>query len=130
MFGGFCTLFSTLLVFAASSGRIGADFLRRVGVAALSADDSYRRWVRIFQIGFPFLWLVFILFDSRTLDFVLKGANANNLLLIPVAYGVLHLAMKTPERERMSMWTELALLLTLWAIINFTAINIFNLLGL
>ena len=129
MFGGFCTLFSTLLVFAASSGRIGADFLRRVGVAALSADDSYRRWVRIFQIGFPFLWLVFILFDSRTLDFVLKGANANNLLLIPVAYGVLHLAMKTPERERMSMWTELALLLTLWAIINFTAINIFNLLG-
>ena len=130
MFGGFCTLFSTLLVFAASSGRIGADFLRRVGVAALSADDSYRRWVRIFQIGFPFLWLVFILFDSRTLDFVLKGANANNLLLIPVAYGVLHLAMKTPERERMSMWTELALLLTLWAIINFTAINIYNLLGL
>ena len=130
MFGGFCTLFSTLLVFAASSGRIGADFLRRVGVAALSADDSYRRWVRILQISFPFLWLVFILFDSRTLDFVLKGANANNLLLIPVAYGVLHLAMKTPERERMSMWTELALLLTLWAIINFTAINIFNLLGL
>ena len=130
MFGGFCTLFSTLLVFAASSGRIGADFLRRVGVAALSADDSYRRWVRSFQIGFPFLWLVFILFDSRTLDFVLKGANANNLLLIPLAYGVLHLAMKTPERERMSMWTELALLLTLWAIINFTAINIFNLLGL
>ena len=130
MFGGFCTLFSTLLVFAASSGRIGADFLRLVGVAALSADDSYRRWVRIFQIGFPFLWLVFILFDSRTLDFVLKGANANNLLLIPVAYGVLHLAMKTPERERMSMWTEVALLFTLWAIINFTAINIFNLLGL
>ena len=129
MFGGFCTLFSTLLVFAASSGRIGADFLRRVGVAALSADDSYRRWVRILQIGFPFLWLVFILFDSRTLDFVLKGANANNLLLIPVAYGVLHLAMKTPERERMSMWTELALLLTLWAIINFTAINIFKLWG-
>ncbi|MDP6698298.1 MAG: Nramp family divalent metal transporter [Candidatus Latescibacteria bacterium] len=129
MFGGFCTLFSTLLVFAASSGRIGADFLRRVGVRALSADDGYRRWVRIFQIGFPFLWLVFILFDSRTLDFVLKGANANNLLLIPVAYGVLHLAMKTPGRERMSMWTELALLFTLWAIINFTAINIFNLLG-
>ena len=129
MFGGFCTLFSTLLVFAASSGRIGADFLRRGGGAALSTDDVYRRWVRILQIGFPFLWLVFILFDSRTLDFVLKGANANNLLLIPVAYAVLHLAMKTPERERMSMWTELALLLTLWAIINFTAINIFKLWG-
>lgn len=129
MFGGFCTLFSTLLVFAASSGRIGADFLRQVGVGALAEDEGYRRWVRIFQIGFPFLWLVFILFDPRTLDFVLKGANANNLLLIPMAYAVLHLAMRAPEEERMSLWTELALLFTIWAIINFTAINIFQLSG-
>jgi hypothetical protein len=29
----------------------------------------------------------------------------------------------------MSLWTELALLFTIWAIINFTAINIFNLAG-
>lgn len=129
MFGGFCTLFSTLLVFAASSGRIGADFLRQVGVGALAEGEGYRRWVRIFQIGFPFLWLVFILFDPRTLDFVLKGANANNLLLIPMAYAVLHLAMRAPEEERMSLWTELALLFTIWAIINFTAINIFQLSG-
>ena len=32
MVGAFCTLFSTLLVFAASSGRIGADFLHQLGV--------------------------------------------------------------------------------------------------
>ena len=129
MFGGFCTLFSTLLVFAASSGRIGADFLRQVGVGALVREEGYRRWVRIFQIGFPFLWLVFILYDPRTLDFVLKGANANNLLLIPLAYAVLHLAMRVPEEERMSLWTELALLCTIWAIINFTAINLLQLSG-
>ena len=129
MFGGFCTLFSTLLVFAASSGRIGADFLRQVGVGALVREEGYRRWVRIFQIGFPFLWLGFILYDPRTLDFVLKGANANNLLLIPLAYAVLHLAMRVPEEERMSLWTELALLCTIWAIINFTAINLLQLSG-
>lgn len=129
MFGGFCTLFSTLLVFAASSGRIGADFLQKVGVGALAGEAGYRRWVRILQIGFPFLWLLFILADPRTLDFVLKGANANNLLLIPMAYGVLHLAMRAPKDERMSLWTELALLFTIWAIINFTAINIFQLTG-
>ncbi len=129
MFGGFCTLFSTLLVFAASSGRIGADFLQKVGVRALAGTEGYRHWVRILQIGFPFLWLLFILADPRTLDFVLKGANANNLLLIPLAYAVLHLAMREREGERMSLWTELALLFTIWAIINFTAINIFNLAG-
>ena len=127
MVGGFCTLFSTLLVFAASSGRIGADFLRQIGVRALSADEGYRRWGRILQIGFPFLWLVFILLDPQTLDFVLKGANANNLLLIPMAYAVLHLAMRTAKGERMSLWTEVVLLLTIWAIVNFTVINIFHL---
>lgn len=129
MFGGFCTLFSTLLVFAASSGRIGADFLQKIQVGALAGEENYRRWVRILQIGFPFLWLLFILADPRTLDFVLKGANANNLLLIPMAYAVLHLAMRAPKEERMSLWTELALLFTIWAIINFTAINVFQLAG-
>ena len=129
MFGGFCTLFSTLLVFAASSGRIGADFLRQLKVSALVGEEGYRRWVRIFQIVFPFGWLLFILFDPRTLDFVLKGANANNLLLIPMAYAVLHLAMRVPKDERMSLKTELALLFTIWAIINFTAVNLFNLSG-
>ena len=92
-------------------------------------EEGYRRWVRIFQIGFPFLWLGFILYDPRTLDFVLKGANANNLLLIPLAYAVLHLAMRVSEEERMSLWTELALLCTIWAIINFTAINLLQLSG-
>ena len=129
MFGGFCTLFSTLLVFAASSGRIGADFLQKIQVGALAGEENYRRWVRILQIGFPFLWLLFILADPRTLDFVLKGANANNLLLIPMAYAVLHLAMRAPKEERMSLWTELALLFTIWAIINFTVINVFQLAG-
>ena len=127
MVGGFCTLFSTLLVFAASSGRIGADFLRQIGVRALSEEEGYRRWGRILQIGFPFLWLVFILLDPQTLDFVLKGANANNLLLIPMAYAVLHLALRTAKGERMSLWTEVVLLLTIWAIVNFTVIYIFKL---
>ena len=46
-----------------------------------------------------------------------------------MAYAVLHLAMRTPADERMSLKTELALLFTIWAIINFTAINLFQLAG-
>ena len=68
-------------------------------MSALVGEEGYRRWIRIFQIVFPFGWLLFILFDPRTLDFVLKGANANNLLLIPMAYAVLHLGDAGAQRR-------------------------------
>ena len=126
MFGGFCTLFSTLLVFTASSGRIGVDFLRQVGVSSLNSEGARRQLLRVLQVAFPFTWLCFILVKSDApLALVLLGANANNLLLIPLAYGVLHLAMRTVTKERMPPWTELALLLTIWVIISFTLSNLY-----
>ena len=126
MFGGFCTLFSTLLVFTASSGRIGVDFLRQVGVSSLNREEVRRRLTRILQIAFPFIWLCVTLMKSDTpLALVLIGANANNLLLIPMAYGVVHLAMRTVGRVRMPLWVELGLLFTIWVIVNFTAINLY-----
>ena len=126
MFGGFCTLFSTLLVFTASSGRIGVDFLRQVKVPSLDSEEVRRKLLRILQIAIPFLWLIgTMVWSSTPLELVLIGANANNLLLIPLAYGVLHLAMRTRKNERMAMWGELGLLFTIWVIINFTVINFY-----
>jgi Mn2+/Fe2+ NRAMP family transporter len=126
MFGGFCTLFSTLLVFTASAGRISVDFLHQVGMSSLNREEARRRLVRILQIAFPFFWLCVTLAKSDTpLAFVLVGANANNLLLIPMAYGIVHLAMRAADRERMPLWIEIGLLLTVWVIINFTAINLY-----
>jgi len=126
MFGGFCTLFSTLLVFTASSGRIGVDFLRQVKVPSLDSEEVRRKLLRILQIAIPFLWLIgTMVWKGTPLELVLIGANANNLLLIPLAYGVLHLAMRTRENERMSLWGELGLLFTIWVIISFTVINFY-----
>lgn len=126
MFGSFCTLFSTLLVFTASTGRIGTDFLRQIGLVSLQREEARRRMIRVLQILFPLLWLCFILILPGTpLTLVLLGANASNLLLIPLAYGVVHLAMRTASRVRMSIWGELGLLITVWVIINFTAINLY-----
>ena len=51
--------------------------------------------------------------------------KANNLLLIPLAFGVLHLAMREAPDRCMSMWLELGLLASLWAIVNFTAVNLY-----
>jgi Mn2+/Fe2+ NRAMP family transporter len=126
MVGAFCTLFSTLLVFAASSGRIGADFLQRLKLPGAQGDDGRRRLGRTLQIAFPVFWLVVILMQPNTpFLFVLLGANANNLLLIPMAYSVLHLAMREVQARRMSLGVELGLMLTIWVIINFTAVNLY-----
>ncbi len=124
MFGGFCTLFSTLLVFTASSGRIGMDFLHQIGTPSLKREDVRLKLMRVLQIVFPFMWLLgTMVWGSTPLELVFIGANANNLLLIPLAYGVLHLAMRTRDEVRMALWGELGLLFTIWVIINFTAIN-------
>ena len=126
MFGGFCTLFSTLLVFTASSARIGADFLRQIQVSSFEREEARLKLTRILQIAIPFFWLIgTMVWSSTPLELVLIGANANNLLLIPLAYGVLHLATRTGKKERMSLWSELGLWLTILVIIIFTAVNLF-----
>ena len=126
MVGAFCTLFSTLLVFAASSGRIGADFLQRLKLPAAAGEAGRLRVARILQVAFPAFWLCVILVKSDTpFLLVLLGANANNLLLIPLAFGVLHLAMREAPDRRMSMWLELGLLVSLWVIVSFTAVNLY-----
>jgi hypothetical protein len=128
MFGSFCVLFSTLVVVAASSGRICVDFMRQLGVPAVRQQRDYERWKRLLQVGFPLFWLIAILVEMDTLAFVLKGANVNNILLIPLSYAVLHLAMRERAELRMSLGVELALLLTLWSTVTFTTINLLRLL--
>ncbi|NKB69827.1 MAG: hypothetical protein GKR89_22370 [Candidatus Latescibacteria bacterium] len=126
MFGGFCTLFSTLLVFTSSSGRIGVDFLGQIGLVKGGADSD-RRLLRLLQILFPFTWLCFIL-ASRDTPFylVLVGANANNLLLLPLAYGVVYLALRVRPRESMPWWWKAGLLGTVAIIVLFTAVNLYK----
>ena len=124
MFGGFCTLFSTLVVFTASSGRITVDFLRQVGVGALEDGARRLKTIRLLQIAFPLSWLgATLVLAEKPLALLLLGANANALLLIPLAFGVLHLAMAARGQERMSMRSEIGLLLSIWVIISFTAVN-------
>jgi Mn2+/Fe2+ NRAMP family transporter len=130
MFGAFCTLFSTLLVFAASSGRIMLDFLRQTGAVAPETREQRMRLLRVLQIGIPLLWLIGELAYAEKPFLLLRlGANCNNLLLIPLAFGVLHLAMRLDGRVRMPMSIELGLMATIWAVTMFTGFNLFQLWG-
>ena len=95
MFGAFCTLFSTLLVFAASSGRVMLDFLRQIRAVAPKTSEQRMVLLRVLQIGIPLLWLIGELAYAQKPFLLLRlGANCNNLLLIPLAFGVMHLAMR------------------------------------
>ena len=130
MFGAFCTLFSTLLVFAASSGRIMLDFLRQTGAVAPQTSEQRMLLLRVLQIGIPLLWLIGELGYAEKPFLLLRlGANCNNLLLIPLAFGVLHLAMRLDGRVRMPMSIELGLMATIWAVTVFTGFNLFQLWG-
>ena len=127
MVGAFCTLFSTLLVFAASSGRIGADFLHLIGVDFAKKEEDCKKLSRTLQTAFPAFWLLVILIWSQTpFFFVLLGQNSNSILLLPIAYGVLYLAMRETEDRRMSPIVGLALIVTVLAITIFTFVNLYH----
>jgi len=127
MVGAFCTLFSTLLVFAASSGRIGADFLHLIGVDFAKKEEDCKKLSRTLQTAFPAFWLLVILIWSQTpFFFVLLGQNSNSILLLPIAYGVLYLALREKEDSRMSPIVGLALIVTVLAITVFTVINLYH----
>ena len=128
MFGAFCTLFSTLLVFAASSGRVMLDFLRQIRAVAPKTSEQRMFLLRVLQIGIPLLWLLGeLLYAQKPFLLLRLGANCNNLLLIPLAFGVMHLAMRLGERVRMPMSIELGLMVTIWAVTMFTGFNLFQL---
>ena len=130
MFGAFCTLFSTLLVFAASSGRVMLDFLRQIRAVAPKTSEQRMVLLRVLQIGIPLLWLIGeLLYAQKPFLLLRLGANCNNLLLIPLAFGVMHLAMRLDERVRMPMGVELGLMVTIWAVTMFTGFNLFQLWG-
>ncbi len=123
MFGGFCTLFSTLLVFAASSSRIAVDFAHQLGVKKLIDRTTRLRWIRALQLAFPLFWLLFILVQPAALDFVLKGANFNNLLLIPLAYAILHRSLLVNNSVGMSKRSSIALVITILIVVAFTIVS-------
>ena len=88
------------------------------------------RLLRALQIGIPFVWLIGELVYAKTPFLLLRiGANGNNLLLIPLAFGIMHLAMRLDERVRMPMSIEVGLLVTIWMVTMFTGFNLFQLWG-
>lgn len=80
LFGAFAVLYSTFFVATASHARVCADALRVFGVAK-GGEENYRRWVKIFCIALPLLFLAsFAVFRAPKL-LVLAGGTFGALML-------------------------------------------------
>ena len=80
LFGAFAVLYSTFFVSTASHSLVCADALRVFGL--VKADETTRRrWVKLFCIGLPFLFLGSYAFFKAPKQLVLAGGFMGALML-------------------------------------------------
>ena len=80
LIGAFAVLYSTYFVATASHARVCADALRVFGISP-GCEASYRRWVRVFCITLPLLFLASYAFFKAPKQLVLAGGFMGALML-------------------------------------------------
>ena len=114
MFGGFCTLFSTITVVVAASGRMWTDLLSSMGVFQWDDTVVRRRYNRIFQMLYLLGFLaVTVLIPTSPAKLVIVGQWINGAFNTPLLmFGICWLAFHTDKRIRMSRATAVLLIIT------------------
>ncbi|MEC7556872.1 MAG: Nramp family divalent metal transporter [Planctomycetota bacterium] len=131
MFGGFCTLFSTIVVVVAASGRMWTDLLSSMGTFEYENPTARRKYNRIFQniylAAFLGLTIYSSVFGANPAELVILGQWVNGVFNTPLLMiGVLYLAYQTDKRLRMSTVTSLLLIATAAAIMGCILIERFS----
>ena len=80
LFGAFAVLYSTYFVATASHARVSADAMRIFGLIN-GSEASYRRWVKVFCVIFPILFLASYAFFRAPKQLVLAGGFMGALML-------------------------------------------------
>ncbi len=125
--GAFCTLFSTLVVVVAASGRMWADLFGSMGL--LNSEDAValRRCHQVVQI----VWLggllaAFLLIGSAPVKLIVLGHFIVGGFMTPLLmFCICWLAFRTDRRVRMSAVTAAALLASVGIILVCVAGNAF-----
>jgi Mn2+/Fe2+ NRAMP family transporter len=103
MAGGFCTLYSTLVVMAFATGRMLADLAASLGVLDRANDAACRRAGRAFAIAAVTLWFAVALFVREPGNFIAFGQFALGLVCTPLLLiAIVALAFRTKRPLRMS----------------------------
>ncbi len=128
MFGGFCTLFSTIVVVVAASGRMWTDLLSSMGTFKWDDQKARRRCNRVFQTVYLAAFLAITLFVTETPEkLVILGQYINGLFNTPlIMFGICWLAFHTDRRLRMGRATAVLLLTTVAIIVTCLAVGIYS----
>lgn len=120
MFGGFCTLYSTLYVNAAFWGRAWTDLFDSLGIIKVETAGTRLKWHRFFQTFWPGIWLVFFLGIPRPMTILIWGVRFNGLWLPFISLGVACLAKEVLREVKLSRASAIALWATIGCIIVYT----------
>jgi manganese transport protein len=112
MVGAFCTLFSTLVVVAAASGRMWCDMLCSLGYLRRDRPQVVRRCHQVIQlVWLAGLLLAFLAVESAPVEMVLFGQFFAGAFMTPLLVAsICWLAFRTDARVRMSRPTSVALI--------------------
>jgi manganese transport protein len=102
MFGAFCTLYSTLVVCAAATGRMFADLTSSLGFANWDDETSRSKLVRAFTLSFLTVWLLVSLFVTEPQNFITFGQFAIGIINTPLLIvGIVLMGFRNEPRLRM-----------------------------
>jgi len=127
MIGAFCTLFSTLVVIAAASGRMWADLFGSFGLLDIRDPNAARRCHQIVQT----VWLCgllagFLLMEKPPADLIAAGHFILGAFMTPLLmFAICWLAFHTDQRVRMGRLTAAALLTSMVVILACVFANLY-----
>jgi Mn2+/Fe2+ NRAMP family transporter len=110
--GAFCTLFSTLVVIVAASGRMWADLFGSLGLVDAENPNAVRRCHQVVQV----VWLcglvaAFLLMKQTPADLIIAGHFVLGAVMTPLLmFAICWMAFHTDRRVRMGPAAAVALL--------------------
>jgi len=126
MFGGFCTLFSTLVVFGGSWGRMWADFTASTGFIDWNDAKLRFRWVRIWQCIFLVACLLGAWGFKTPVKMIIFGASINGLMLPLFAIAMMILARRVDKQIAFNWLSSLMLTITTIIAVGYIYANLKN----
>lgn len=101
--GAFCTLFSTLVVYTAASGRMWTDFFASLRLIDGKKRDVVSRWHQITQfVWLAGLWAGFLLLPKEPARWIVSGHYILGAFMMPLLmFAVVWMAFHTDRRVRM-----------------------------
>ena len=128
LIGAFCTLFSTLIVIAAASGRMWTDLFRSLGFLNAENPNAVRRCHQLMQT----LWVcglvvAFLLIEQAPADLIIAGHFVLGAVMTPLLmFAICWMAVHTDSRVRMGRATAVALAVSVVVILACVLANMYE----